>query len=117
MILLGYSLKALASIIGGIISFVELLIIARVIISWIEANPYNTLVRIVVQATDPIFKLFGKRRLICGAIDFTPLVILIILAFIGQAIAPALADYGQGMIIRAKSIGIYENGYTTSNNS
>jgi len=101
MILLGNTFIAIATILSALIRFVIILLIARVVISWLDASPYNTLVRIINQSTEPIYRLFGKWRLVYGSIDFTLIVVLLALEFIDQAFLTSLASYGRLMTIEA----------------
>jgi YggT family protein len=72
-------------------TIVELAILARVLFSWIRPDPYNSLVRIIVQVTDPI--LLPLRRVIppLGMLDITPLVALIGLSILQSIIVGLLA--------------------------
>lgn len=57
----------------------DLALLLRVVFSWINANPYNAVVRLVYGITEPF--LAPLRRLIppIGGLDFTPVVALLIL--------------------------------------
>ena len=58
------------------------IIIARALISWINPNPYNPLIRIIYAITDPV--LVPLRRLLpdLGGLDISPFVALVIIWFI-----------------------------------
>lgn len=62
----------------------NLAILVRVIVSWLNVNPYNPLVSFVYQITDPI--LLPLRRIIppVGMIDVTPIVAMILLSLVQQ---------------------------------
>ncbi|MGI6525576.1 MAG: YggT family protein [Bdellovibrionota bacterium] len=94
MILLGNILIAIGNILNSLLLFLMILIIARVVVSWVSADPSNVLVRIIVQSTEPIFNLFGRRRLVFGSIDFTPIAALLVISFLQLAIVPSLVEYG-----------------------
>lgn len=95
MIILGNLLTAIASILGGVLSFVTILIIARVVVSWVNADPYNTLVRIITQSTDPLLlpiqRKLGARM---GGLDFSPIILLFVLTFLQYFLVQTLSDYG-----------------------
>lgn len=57
-----------------------LAILIRVILSWVSVNPYNPLVSLIYQITDPIIE--PLRRIIppIGMIDITPLVAMLLLS-------------------------------------
>ena len=94
MILLGNILIAVAGILGTILSILSFLIIVRCILSWVNADPNNSLVRIVIQATDPIFNFLGRWRLRVGALDLTPILAILIIYFVQNVVVQTLEDYG-----------------------
>ena len=66
------------------------LIVARVLLSWVNVSPYHPLVRILYSLTDPLLK--PLQRVIPpvgGALDISPAVALILL-FIVQRILVGL---------------------------
>jgi len=87
-------LNAVAVILNSLIWFVMLMVIARVIMSWVNADPYNPIVRFIISSTDPLLiPLQRKLPLRVGAIDFTPVVFLILLTFLQAFLVQTLADY------------------------
>src|SRR5436305_6434822 len=62
------------------------IIIARVIISWVNADPYNSIVRFVYNATEPV--LDRVRRgvpVVAGELDLSPLVVWIAIVFLQRS--------------------------------
>jgi YggT family protein len=64
----------------------DLAILLRVILSWFNADRYNSVVRLIHDITEPI--LAPLRRFIppFGGLDFTPIVALFILDFVRRLI-------------------------------
>ena len=59
------------------------IIIAHAILSWVNPDPYNPIVRLINQITEPV--LYRIRRHIptnLGGIDFAPLIVLFIIIFL-----------------------------------
>ena len=85
---------------GYLVTFMDLLltilgfaIIIRALLSWVSIDPYNPLVQILFQITEPI--LAPLRRIIPpigGMMDITPIVALIILQVL-QAIIDSTFRY------------------------
>ncbi len=82
---------------GLLINFIQLVffalqlaILARVLLSFINPNPYHPVVRLIYQMTEPI--LGPLRRVIppLGMFDITPIVALIILNIVQQVIVSLL---------------------------
>lgn len=67
------------------------IVVARAIISWVNPDPYNPIVRFLHNATDPV--LYRIRKLIplqFGGIDFTPILFLFGLFFIQRVVSQLL---------------------------
>lgn len=69
--------------IAGLISIVfrvlYLAILARVLVSWVNPNPYHPAVQILYQVTEPILAPIRRYLPPTGMIDFSPLVAIILL--------------------------------------
>lgn len=63
-----------------------LLILARVILSFIQTNPYHPVRRIIYELTEPI--LAPIRRILppTSGLDFSPLIALLLLELIRQVL-------------------------------
>jgi YggT family protein len=58
----------------------QLLVLARVIISWVPVNRYHPLVRVIHDLTEPMLRpLRAVLRTGAGGIDFSPLILLLVL--------------------------------------
>jgi len=68
----------------------ELLILARVLVSWINADRYNPIVQFIYRVTEPI--LAPVRRILppMGMMDFSPIVVIIAALIIKQIILQLL---------------------------
>ncbi len=68
------------------------IIIARALISWVNPDPYNSIVRFLHSATDPV--LYRLRRLLpflqAGTFDLSPIVLLILLSVVQQMVVSFL---------------------------
>ncbi len=68
-----------------LLSFYQLILLARVLISWIQPDPYNPIVRFLYSMTDPI--LAPLRRVIPplgGMIDLSPMIAMLLIQLIIQ---------------------------------
>jgi YggT family protein len=72
------------------VQILSIAIFLRAILSWFVQDPRNPLIELLDQVTEPI--LAPLRRVVprIGMIDITPLVAIILLQFLGQAIAQSL---------------------------
>ncbi len=83
---------AIARIIDLAFTIYIFIIVARALVSWVNPDPYNSIVRFLHSATDPV--LYRLRRLLpflqAGAFDFSPIALLILLSVLQQMIASFL---------------------------
>ncbi|OGQ79720.1 MAG: hypothetical protein A3F90_15290 [Deltaproteobacteria bacterium RIFCSPLOWO2_12_FULL_60_19] len=76
MIILAYMVDALAALLGMLLQIYMWIIIARAVISWVNPDPYNPIVRFLYSATEPV--LYRVRRLLplyVGGVDFSPIAV------------------------------------------
>lgn len=67
----------------GILNLYELIIFARVILSWVNADPYNPIIRFIHDITEPVLapirQLLPTERI---GLDLSPLVVILIIQLI-----------------------------------
>ena len=102
MILLANFLLAIGHILDAVLSFVVLLVIIRAVISWVNPDPYNPIVRFLNSSTDPMLNWLKRRvRLTAGSVDFSPLVLLFLLMFWQYFLVQSVIDYGARLKLEA----------------
>jgi YggT family protein len=71
----------IGNLIARAIDLVVLLIFIRCILSWVRVDPYNPLVKLLYQVTDPILKPLQAFTLRSGGVglDLSPLIAIFIL--------------------------------------
>jgi YggT family protein len=77
MILIANILKALATVLeltSGLLTIYKYLLIANVIISWVNADPYNPIVRFIYRVTDPLLNRIRRHMPDTGMLDLSPMV-------------------------------------------
>lgn len=62
------------------------LIIIRCILSFVRHNPYQPLIRFVYDVTEPIMAPFRKLIPATGGLDFSPIVVLLVLSLVQSII-------------------------------
>lgn len=71
--------------------FLQLLVFARVVISWIRVDRYHPAVRFIHEVTEPMLRPFrAVLRIGPGGIDFSPLILLLVLWIAEQLILSLL---------------------------
>lgn len=67
------------------------IIIARAVVSWVNPDPYNPIVRFLNNVTEPV--LFRIRRIIpvyFGGFDFSPILVILVIIFIQAFLVQSL---------------------------
>jgi YggT family protein len=84
-------LMAVAQLVDFVLTAYMWIIIGRAIISWVNADPYNPIVRFLYEATEP---LLGRIRRILpinmGGIDFSPMILIMAIIFLQSFLVPTL---------------------------
>ena len=84
-------LVAIARILDIGLSLYMWIIIARAVISCVNPDPYNPIVRFLHSATEPV--LFRIRRRIpinLGGIDFSPILVILVIIFLQAFLVQSL---------------------------
>ncbi|MBU1038294.1 MAG: YggT family protein [Candidatus Omnitrophica bacterium] len=83
MFILGNLIAALATILDYLLTIISWMIIIRALLSWVNPDPYNGVVRFLYGATEPMLAPF-KRILPAYSIgiDFSPIFALLTVWFI-----------------------------------
>lgn len=100
MIILGNVILGLANVLDILLHLMVYLVIGRAIISWVNADPNNGIVRFLHQATEPL--LTPLRRVIPplgGSIDLTPIVLLLVLYFLQTTLVGILQGYARSLLL------------------
>jgi YggT family protein len=74
----------LGSIIWMLVNIYSLVILARVLMSWLNVNPYSPVGQVIYNLTEPV--LAPVRNLLppAGGLDFSPIIVLVALQILGQ---------------------------------
>ncbi len=62
------------------------LIIARCILSFVRHNPYQPVIRFVYDVTEPIMAPFRRLIPAAGGLDFSPIVVLLVLSLVQRIV-------------------------------
>ena len=99
MFILGHPLLALANILDSLLFICALIVIAHAILSFVNPDPNNPIVRFISMVTDPVLYQIRKRvPTVFGGIDFAPLLLIIAISFVTQGILPIIRDIALWMI-------------------
>jgi YggT family protein len=86
-------LVAIARILDIGLSLYMYIIIARAIISWVNPDPYNPIVRFLNAITEPVlFRIRRRLPLFFGGIDFSPIIVILAIIFFQTFVVQSLVQ-------------------------
>lgn len=91
MFVFGYFLMAIAKILDLALVCFMWIVIARAILSWVNPDPFNPIVRFVHNITEPVLyriRAFLPARF--GMIDFSPIIVLLGVIFLRTFVVSSL---------------------------
>ena len=103
MIVLSNFMIALGQLLKMVAGLYMIVVIASAVITWFPVQQWHPAVRILRGLTEPVYERI--RRYMPGVlwntgIDFTPVVVLLVLYFLSAAIFQSLVDVGVSMRMR-----------------
>ena len=95
---MGHFINGLAFLLDLIFNLVQLLVIASIIISWVNADPYNPIVRTITSITAPLYRPLRRfTSRIPGPFDWAPLVVILIIVFLQKSLIPYLVELSRSL--------------------
>jgi YggT family protein len=85
-------LLGIAKVLDMLLWFYMWVLIARVVISWVNADPYNPIVRAILSVTEPVLYRIRRALPVGGGIDFSPLVVFAGIYFLQIFLVRSLID-------------------------
>ena len=86
-------LTAIAKILDVVLVIFMWIVIARAILSWVNPDPYNPIVRFIHNITEPVLYQVRKRiPLNFGGIDFSPILVLLAVIFLQRFVVQSLYE-------------------------
>jgi YggT family protein len=81
-----------AQLLSSVLEVYLWVVIISAVMSWIEPNPYNPIVRVIYSLTEPVFD-FVRRHLpvFFGGLDFSPIIVILVIYFVQSYFIPTFA--------------------------
>ena len=91
MFVAGNFLIAIGGILRWAINIYTWLIIIRALLSWVNPDPYNPIVRFIHNVTEPVlYRIRTKIPLDFGGIDFSPIIVILGIIFLQNFVVTSL---------------------------
>jgi YggT family protein len=95
MFVFGNLIISIAQILNVLLDIYFWIIIISALLSWVNPDPYNPIVRLLYRLTEPVLRpirrLIGNRL---GPIDISPRIVILVITFIQRFLIMSLIDIG-----------------------
>ncbi len=93
MSILGNFLQATATILDMALTLYMWVVIVRVLLSWVNPDPYNPVVQFLHSVTDPVlYKIREKLPMTGIGLDFSPIILILAIQFLKIFLIQSLID-------------------------
>jgi len=91
MFVVGYLLMAVAKVLNLVLMIFMWVVIARAVLSWVNPDPYNPIVRFIHNVTEPVlYRIRMVLPLSFGGIDFSPIIVFLAIIFLREFLVNSL---------------------------
>ena len=98
MSILGNLLNAIAIILNMGLSLYMWIIIARAILSWVNPDPYNPIVRGIYSITEPVLRAVRSKIPGIEGIDISPIIVIFGIYFLQAFVVKSLFDLARTLM-------------------
>jgi len=100
MFILGNFLEAVATVIHYILTLFMWVVIARAVLSWVNPDPFNPIVRFIHNVTEPVlYRIRTTIPAVVGGIDFSPIIVFLAIVFLDKFIVGNLIILSRRMLV------------------
>ncbi|HML21046.1 MAG TPA: YggT family protein [Aggregatilinea sp.] len=81
----------MAELVALFIQLYSMIILARVLMSWVQIDPSSPLARTLIDLTEPVLKPIRDLMPPAAGLDFSPIIAIILLQVLGQILVQMFA--------------------------
>ncbi len=98
MFVLGNLLEALAAVLHLVLNIYIWILVARAIISWVNPDPYNPIVRFLYRVTEPVLRPVRNMLPLQGiGLDLSPMIVLLVIYVLDRFLVSSLIDLASSL--------------------
>jgi len=98
MFIMANFLIAVAQVLEILLKTYMWIVVARAVISWVNPDPYNPIVRFLYSATEPVlYRLRRALPLYAGGVDFSPIVVFVAIYFLQIFLVQSIYDLARSL--------------------
>ncbi len=99
MFIIGNFLIAVATVADYVLVLYMCVVVARAVLSWVNPDPYNQIVRIIHSITEPLlYQIRLRIPVFYGGIDFSPIIVFLGIIFLRIFLVSSLLGLGRSML-------------------
>ena len=99
MYVAGYFLMAVANVLNFVLLAFMWIVIARAILSWVNPDPYNPIVRFIHNVTEPVlYQIRTKLPINFGGIDLSPILVILAVYFLRVFVVKSLLRFSASLM-------------------
>ena len=92
-VVLGQITGAIAWMLNSLLWTYWWIVLGSVIVSWVNADPYNPIVRAIISVTEPVlYRIRRSLPVFGGGMDFSPIIVWAAILFLQTFLVRSLAD-------------------------
>ena len=98
MFVISNLLAAVAEVLRWVLNIFMWIVIARAILSWVNPDPYNPIVRFIHNVTEPVLYQIRRRvPLNFGGMDFSPIIVILAVIFLQRFVVASLIELARSL--------------------
>lgn len=98
MYVLAHPLLAMVSILSGLLTLYTWILLISALLSWVNPDPHNPIVRILRQITEPAYRAVRPYVPYVGSIDLAPIAVIVGILFIQRGILPIIQSFALNLM-------------------
>jgi len=99
MYIIGYFIMAVARVLDIILLAYMWVVIARAVLSWVNPDPFNPIVRFINNITEPVlYQIRTRIPVNFGGMDVSPIVVFAVIIFLRTFVVNSLNQIALSMI-------------------
>ncbi len=91
-------LLAIAQLLDFVLTIYTWILLGRVVVSWVNVDPYNPIVRFLYEVTEPALSRIRQfLPMSIGGVDFSPMALVLLIVFLQSFLITSLEQFARMM--------------------
>ena len=99
MYIIGYFILAVAKVLDIVLIAYMWVVVARAVLSWVNPDPFNPIVRFIHNVTEPVlYQVRTRIPVNFGGMDLSPIVVFAVIIFLRTFVVNSLNQMAHTML-------------------